>query len=53
MAEYNHIIDSSLTTKVLHLKYIDALEKIAKSGNTKVVILGGKELILPKMLDSD
>lgn len=51
--EYNLMIDSSLTEKILQLKYIEALEKMALSNNAKVIIVGDEKVVVPKMLKEE
>ncbi|MBN1599286.1 MAG: hypothetical protein JW894_13410 [Bacteroidales bacterium] len=49
IARYNHMIDSSLTEKVLQMKYIEALTELAKSDNAKVVVIGNDKIKLPEI----
>lgn len=46
-AERNAIISKGLDTKILQLRYIEALEKLAESPNAKIVIFGNGEVALP------
>jgi len=52
-AERNIILDKSLTDKVLQLKYIETLKKLAESSNAKVVIFSDEKMNIPKMLKED
>ncbi len=52
-ANYNHIIDSSLTEKILQLKYIEALTKLTQSQNVKIIVLGSDKLELPDILNEN
>ncbi len=47
----NRMLDSSLTERVLQMKYIDVLSKLSESPNTKVVILGSPKLDVPVVLE--
>ncbi|MFB6257977.1 MAG: prohibitin family protein [Flavobacteriales bacterium] len=51
-AKANKILDQSLTKKVLKDKGIEATEKLAKSDNSKVIVIGGGGDGLPLILDS-
>ncbi len=50
IADYNKIISQSLTNNILKQKGIDATLELAKSGNTKVVVIGSGEDGLPMIL---
>lgn len=49
-AEANKVLSASLTDKILRDKGIEATQEIAKSPNSKVVIIGGGEEGLPLIL---
>ncbi len=49
-ADANQILNASLTDKILRDKGIEATLELAKSGNSKVVIVGGQEGGLPLIL---
>jgi regulator of protease activity HflC (stomatin/prohibitin superfamily) len=53
IAAYNRILDSSLTEKVLQMKYIETLSELAKSQNSKVIVIDGNKPELPVILDKD
>jgi len=53
IAAYNRILDSSLTEKVLQMKYIETLSELAKSQNSKVIVIDGNKPGLPVILDKD
>ena len=42
------IIDSTLSTKELELKKINAIEKLATSPNSKIIINDGKSIMMFK-----
>jgi regulator of protease activity HflC (stomatin/prohibitin superfamily) len=46
-AEINAAISKGLDLKILQLKYIQALEKLANSSNGKIVVYSNGELQLP------
>lgn len=50
-AEANRILSASLTDKILRDKGIEATMELAKSGNSKVVVIGGKGDGLPLILN--
>jgi len=50
IANYNHIINASLTDKILKQKGIDATIELSKSTNAKTVIIGNSEDGLPLIL---
>jgi len=50
IANYNRIINSSLTGNILKQKGIDATLELAKSPNTKIVVVGSGEEGLPLIL---
>jgi prohibitin 1 len=52
-AEYNRILDSSLTEKVLQMKYIEVLSELAKSQNTKIIILDSNKPELPIIIEKN
>lgn len=51
--ERNLILDKSLTEKVLQLKYIETLNKLAESSNAKVIIFSDEKVNIPKMLKEE
>lgn len=51
IARYNLIINASLTERILKQRGIDATVEIAKSENTKIVIIGTDDKGLPIILD--
>jgi len=53
IAAYNRIINASLTSAVLKQKGIDATLELAKSSNTKVVVVGSGKDGLPLILGSN
>jgi len=53
IATYHNLINKSLTPAILQNKGIEATESIAKSNNTKVVIVGGGKDGLPIILNTD
>jgi prohibitin 1 len=53
IAAHNRILDSSLTEKVLQMKYIETLSEIAKSQNSKVIVIDSNKPGLPVILDKD
>lgn len=52
-AERNMILDKSLTEKVLQKKYIETLERLAKSENAKVVIFSDEKMKIPQMIKEE
>ena len=52
-ADANRILSASLTDKILQDKGIDATLELAKSPNSKVVIVGGGEAGLPLILGNN
>jgi regulator of protease activity HflC (stomatin/prohibitin superfamily) len=52
-AAYNRILDSSLTEKVLQMKYIETLSELAKSQNAKVIVIDANKPELPVILEKD
>ena len=50
--ENNRIISEGLDSKILQLKYIQALQKLAQSGNSIVVVYGDGDIQLP-VFESD
>ncbi|MBN2714343.1 MAG: hypothetical protein JXX14_00735 [Deltaproteobacteria bacterium] len=46
-AERNVIIAKGLNQKLLQLRYIEALEKLAESPNSKIVVFGDGEVAMP------
>ncbi len=50
IANYNRIINSSITDKVLKQRGIEATLELAESENTKVIVIGGGEDGLPLIL---
>lgn len=50
IADYNRLISSSLTDKILTQKGIDATIELAKSQNAKIVVVGGGDKGLPLIL---
>jgi regulator of protease activity HflC (stomatin/prohibitin superfamily) len=53
IADYNRIISASLTDNILKQKGIDATIELAKSGNSKVVVIGGGKDGLPMILGNN
>ena len=53
IANYNRIISASLTTNILKQKGIDATLELAKSANTKVVVIGSGDEGLPLILGNN
>jgi regulator of protease activity HflC (stomatin/prohibitin superfamily) len=51
--DYNAMVGSSLTEKVLKWQGVQATQEIAKSPNTKVIIIGGGKDGLPVILDTN
>jgi regulator of protease activity HflC (stomatin/prohibitin superfamily) len=51
IAVCNQILDSSLTEKVLQLKYIETLAELIQSQNVKIIVLGSDKLELPDILN--
>ncbi|MGK5092475.1 prohibitin family protein [Deltaproteobacteria bacterium TL4] len=52
-AAYNRIISQSLTDRILMLKGIEVTEQLAKSNNSKVVIMGNSSKNLPVILSAE
>ena len=52
-AESNRILDSSLTEKVLQMKYIEVLSELAKSQNTKIIVLDSNKPELPIIFEKN
>lgn len=52
-AVYHNILDKSLSEAILRNKGIEATEELAKSNNSKVVIIGGGKDGLPIILNTD
>ncbi len=50
IADYNQIISSSLTDRILQQKGIDATLQLSESNNTKVIVIGGGDDGLPLIL---
>ncbi|UCH13120.1 MAG: prohibitin family protein [Bacteroidales bacterium] len=53
VATYNRILDSTLTEKVLQMKYIEALAGLAKSQNTKIIVVDSDKPELPIIIDKN
>ncbi|TLX77640.1 prohibitin family protein [Labilibacter sediminis] len=53
IANYNHIINASLTPNIIKQKGIDATLKLAESPNAKVVVVGSGKDGLPLILGSN
>lgn len=53
LKDYHSTINESLTEKTLRLKGIEATESLAKSNNSKVVIIGSGKDGLPIILNTD
>jgi regulator of protease activity HflC (stomatin/prohibitin superfamily) len=53
IAAYNRIINASLTDAVLKQKGIDATLEIAKSDNSKIIVIGGGKEGLPLILGNN
>jgi len=53
IARYNGIISASLTDKILQQKGIDATLELAKSPNTKVIVIGSSKDGLPMILGNN
>lgn len=53
IADYNRIINSSLSDKILQQKGIDATIKLAESENSKVVVIGSTKDGLPLILGNN
>lgn len=53
IAAYNRIINASLTDAVLKQKGIDATMEIAKSDNSKIIVIGGGKEGLPLILGNN
>lgn len=53
IAEFQHIVSKGITPSFLQWKGIEATEKLAKSENAKVVIVGNSKDSLPVILGSD
>lgn len=52
-ADANDILDQSLTNKILREKAITATENLAKSDNSKIIVVGNGQDGLPVMLSAD
>jgi len=52
-AEANRILSASITDKILREKGISATEELAKSPNTKIIVIGGGGDGLPVILNAD
>jgi regulator of protease activity HflC (stomatin/prohibitin superfamily) len=52
-AKANSIINSSLTPSLLRMRGIEATQEVAKSPNSKVIIIGGGDGGLPLILNSN
>ncbi len=52
-ADANEILNQSLTDKILREKAISATEKLSKSNNSKVIVVGNGQDGLPVMLSAD
>jgi hypothetical protein len=52
-AERNLMLDKRLTERVLQLKYIETLNKLAESSNAKVIIFSDEKINIPKMLKEE
>ena len=52
-AEANRILSASITDNILREKGISATQELAKSNNTKVIVIGGGGDGLPIILNSD
>lgn len=50
ISDYQHIVSESLTEKLLQYEQIKAMKELALSGNSKVIIMGGKSS--PIILDA-
>jgi len=53
IAAYNKIINSSLTDRILKQKGIDATLELAKSSNTKTIVIGSGKDGLPLILGNN
>ncbi len=53
IAAYNRILDSTLTEKVLQMKYIEALTGLAKSQNSKIIVVDSNKPELPIIIDKN
>ena len=53
IANYNRIINASLTSNILKQKGIDATLKLAESTNSKVVVIGSGKDGLPLILGNN
>ncbi len=53
IAHYNNILSASLTDKILKQKGIDATIELAKSANTKLVVVGSGKDGLPLILNNN
>jgi len=52
-AAANRILSASITTNILKEKGISATEELAKSNNSKIIVIGGGDDGLPIILNSD
>jgi regulator of protease activity HflC (stomatin/prohibitin superfamily) len=50
LANYNRVVNASLTDKIITLRGIEATLKIAETPNTKIIIIGSGEKGLPLIL---
>jgi regulator of protease activity HflC (stomatin/prohibitin superfamily) len=50
ISDYQHIVSESLTEKLLQFEQIKAMKELAQSGNSKMIIMGGKSS--PIILDA-
>lgn len=53
IAEFQRIVSKGITPSLLQWKGIEATEKLAKSNNSKIVIMGNSKDSLPVILGSD
>ncbi len=53
IAAYNRILDSTLTEKVLQMKYLEVLSELAKSQNSKIIVLDSDKPELPIIIDKN
>lgn len=50
IAKNNRIIDSSLSDKVIRLKYIEAITELVNSSNHKIIVLGDEGIEYKELL---